>query len=236
MKNTLYINGLKPPLKWAGGKRWLVPHLQPLWEPYSHRRLVEPLCGGLAVTLALMPEKALLNGINTHLINFFRWLQKGLYIDIPLENKEEFYYSHRERFNTLIEEGKKESKEAAALFYYLNRTGYNSLCRFNQKDRFNVPFGRNKKINYIRDYEKYREVFKRWGFACTDFEELVLNDDDFIYADLPYCGAMSKKRWDCTDNSCCTAFAKLFKSCFFIQAIAPLLTRSSASSSSIVLE
>ncbi len=186
MKNTLYINGLKPPLKWAGGKRWLVPHLKPLWEPYSQRRLVEPLCGGLAVTLGLMSEKALLNDINTHLINFFRWVQKGLYIEIPLENKEEFYYSHRERFNTLIEEGKKESKEAAELFYYLNHTGYNGLCRFNQKDRFNVPFGRYKKINYTRDYEKYREVFKRWEFTCTDFEELSLRDDDFIYADPPY--------------------------------------------------
>ncbi len=186
MKNTTYAQDLKPPLKWAGGKRWLVPHLRPIWEPYSHRRLVEPLCGGLAVTLALMPEKALLNDINTHLINFFRWVQKGLYIDIPLENNEEFYYSHREHFNTLIEEGEKYSKEAAELFYYLNRTGYNGLCRFNQKDKFNVPFGRYKKINYIRDYEQYREVFKRWEFSCSDFEELTLNNDDFIYADPPY--------------------------------------------------
>ena len=186
MKSTLYRHGLKPPLKWAGGKRWLVPHLKPIWKLYSQRRLVEPLCGGLAVTLGLMPEKALLNDVNTHLINFFRWVQKGLYIDIPLENKEEFYYSHRERFNTLIEEGLQNSKEAAELFYYLNRTGYNGLCRFNQKDKFNVPFGRYKKINYTRDYEQYREVFKRWDFTCTDFEELSLKDDDFIYADPPY--------------------------------------------------
>jgi hypothetical protein len=44
--------GLRPPLKWAGGKRWLVPHLKKLWAPHDHRRLVEPLCGGLAVTWA----------------------------------------------------------------------------------------------------------------------------------------------------------------------------------------
>ncbi|MGM0653306.1 MAG: DNA adenine methylase [Bacillota bacterium] len=186
MKNILYANNLKPPLKWAGGKRWLVPHLMPIWEPYSHCRLVEPLCGGLAVTLGLMPEKALLNDINIHLLNFFKWVQKGLHIDIPLENKEEFYYSHRERFNTLIEEGNMNSKEAAGLFYYLNRTGFNGLCRFNQKDRFNVPFGRYKNINYIRNYDQYREVFKHWEFTCTDFEELPLKDGDFIYADPPY--------------------------------------------------
>jgi len=82
MRNSTYAYALKPPLKWAGGKRWLVPHLLPLWEPYKHRRLAEPLCGGLAVTLALLPQKALLNDVNTLLINFFRWLQKGFQIDL----------------------------------------------------------------------------------------------------------------------------------------------------------
>src|SRR5687767_8975108 len=50
---------LRPPLKWAGGKRWQVPHLQPLWQPHRDRRLVEPFCGGLAVTLSFMPLNAL---------------------------------------------------------------------------------------------------------------------------------------------------------------------------------
>ena len=186
MTKTIYAHGLKPPLKWAGGKRWLVPHLKPLWEPYSHRRLVEPLCGGLAVTLGLMPEKALLNDINPHLINFFKWIQKGLTIEIPLENDENFYYAHRERFNELVKEGKENTKEAAELFYYLNRTGYNGLCRFNQKGLFNVPFGRYKTINYIRDYEAYRKLFQQWEFTCQDFEQLSLKEDDFVYADPPY--------------------------------------------------
>src|SRR5581483_7002706 len=66
---------IRPPLKWAGGKRWQVPHLKPLWESHSHRRLVEPFCGGLAVTLGLMPERALLNDANPHLINFYSWLR-----------------------------------------------------------------------------------------------------------------------------------------------------------------
>jgi DNA adenine methylase len=66
----LEATNLKPPLKWAGGKRWLVPHLRPLWEPFANRRLVEPFCGGLAVALGLMPDRALLNDRNPHLINF----------------------------------------------------------------------------------------------------------------------------------------------------------------------
>src|ERR1019366_7220989 len=62
---------VRPPLKWAGGKRWQVPHLVSLWQSNAHRRLVEPFCGGLAVTLGLMPDRALLNDINPHLINFY---------------------------------------------------------------------------------------------------------------------------------------------------------------------
>ena len=65
-----------PPLKWAGGKRWLIPHIQAYWEKHSDRRLVEPFCGGLAVALGLTPEKALLNDINAPLMNFYAWLKR----------------------------------------------------------------------------------------------------------------------------------------------------------------
>ena len=186
MKNTIYAHGLKPPLKWAGGKRWLLPHLRPLWEPYRDKKLVEPLCGGLAVALGLLPTKALLNDVNPHLINFFRWLQKGLQIDLKMENDKTLYYDHRNRFNELIKDGKEKVKEAAELFYYLNRTGYNGLCRFNQSGVYNVPFGSYKKINYIRDYQPYKKTFSSWIFSCKEFERLKLEADDFIYADPPY--------------------------------------------------
>jgi hypothetical protein len=114
---------LRPPLEWAGGKRWLVPHLRPLWESYRGRRLLEPFCGGLTVTLGLAPERALLNDVNPHLINFYRWLQRGLAIGIRMRNDAETYYAHRDSFNRLLREGKQDSREAAELFYYLNRTG-----------------------------------------------------------------------------------------------------------------
>ena len=91
---------LAPPLKWAGGKRWQVPLLEPLWRPHAHRRLVEPFCGGLAVTLGLQPQRALLNDVNPHVINFYRWLQRGLRIDLPLENDEELYLRAPRRAST----------------------------------------------------------------------------------------------------------------------------------------
>ena len=177
---------LKPPLKWAGGKRWLVPHLRPLWAGHHHRRLVEPLGGGLAATLGLLPERALLNDINPHASNFYRWLRQGLVSTIPMENDEQLYYRHRRWFNQLILDGQTESREAAELFYYLNRTCYNGLCRFNRRGEFNVPFGRYKSINYTTDFTFYRDVFARWEFSAGDFDRVALQPDDFVYADPPY--------------------------------------------------
>lgn len=177
---------LKPPLKWAGGKRWLVPHLRPLWAPLRDRRLVEPFCGGLAVTLDLLPDRALLGDINPHPVNFYRWLQRGLVATIPMRNDAALYYAHRERFNRLIAEGGQGSREAAELFYYLNRTGYNGLCRFNRRGGYNVPFGRYRGIGYTTDFSAYAPLFARWEFVSGDFAALPLDPDDVIYADPPY--------------------------------------------------
>jgi DNA adenine methylase len=176
----------RPPLKWAGGKRWQVPHLEPLWRPHQQRRLVEPFCGGLAVALGLSPARALLNDRNPHLINFYRWLQRGLAIDLRMANDERLFYRHRDRFNALLAEGKGESADAAALFYYLNRTGYNGLCRFNSRGGFNVPFGRYARIGYVRDFSEYRTALGGWTFMTGDLDAVPIHRTDFVYADPPY--------------------------------------------------
>jgi DNA adenine methylase len=176
----------RPPLKWAGGKRWQVPTLLPLWQPHARRRLVEPFCGGLAVALGLMPSRAVLNDANPHLINFYQWLQRGLQTDLEMVNSEKAYYRHRVRFNALLASGRGESAEAAALFYYLNRTGYNGLCRFSNTGRFNVPFGRYTRLNYTSDFGDYRDLLAPWTFTCGDVEAVGVERGDFVYADPPY--------------------------------------------------
>src|SRR5262245_40035916 len=90
-------NTLAPPLKWAGGKRWPVPHLRDVWTAHADRRLVEPFCGGLAVALGLGPRRALLNDANPHLVNFYRWLKRGLVVDLPMANERAMFYRHRSR-------------------------------------------------------------------------------------------------------------------------------------------
>src|SRR3989442_4784519 len=185
-KQTKGRGPIAPPLKWAGGKRWQVPYLRPYWELNQHRRLVEPFCGGLAVTLGLMPESALLNDINPHLINFYNWVKKGLIINLAMKKSEARYYTYRKQFNHLLETSQGESIDTASLFYYLNRTGYNGLCRFNSSGEFNVPFGRYKRIGYVRNFSAYRRTLAAWEFLAGDFAAAPIAPDRFFYAHPPY--------------------------------------------------
>lgn len=174
-----------PPLKWAGGKRWQVPIVKRYWDAHASRRLVEPFCGGLAIALGLAPARALLNDVNPHLINFYRWVQRGL-VPPPLRRSEREYYVRRRRFNALIAAGRADTAEAAGLFYFLNRLGYNGLCRFNQTGEFNVPFGRHKSIQYRADFAEYAAPLAAWTFTSGTFDAMDLEPSDFVYADPPY--------------------------------------------------
>ena len=180
------VNELAPALKWAGGKRWLVPLLQDLYRPHVNKRLVEPFVGGLAVSLGLRPTKALLNDINKHLIAFYRNLQHGLVLPNDFLNESSYYYAARSRFNSLVSSGNHESKEASELFYYLNRTCYNGLCRFNLSGFYNVPFGRYKNLKYRANLLEYVDVLKPYEFSACHFGEITTGPDDFVYADPPY--------------------------------------------------
>lgn len=180
---------MRPLLKWAGGKRWLVPVLQGIWqhnEAHTETKLVEPFAGGLAVVLGLNPNSALLNDVNVHLINFYQHVRKGLVIPQRLHNKAEFYYSMRDQFNDLIANNQHKTPQAAIMFYYLMRTGFNGLCRFNSSGAFNVPFGQHASIKYKPDFLEYKAVLKAWQFKHGDFDKLNLQGDEFIYADPPY--------------------------------------------------
>ncbi len=138
------------------------------------------------MALGLRPDRALLNDINPHLINFYDWLKRGLSLDIHLEHDSRVFYAHRARFNALLKDGEIGSREAASLFYYLNRTGYNGLCRFNSRGEFNVPFGKYKRVRYVDNFSAYAGVLSSWTFSVGDFQRLPLDATDFIYADPPF--------------------------------------------------
>ena len=178
---------IKPCLKWAGGKSSLLPVLASLYASHRGKRLVEPFCGALNVSLGLRPARALLNDQNPHLINFWKWVQLGdCRVTMRFDNDERRYYLCRAKFNLLVKQGLTTSPEAAQLFYYLNRTGFNGLCRFNAKGEFNVPKGSYTSIQYIRDFSPWAEALRRWDLVTVDFESITLKPDDWVYCDPPY--------------------------------------------------
>ncbi len=176
-------------LKWAGGKRWIVPLLAPVMKKYESYQFVELFAGGAAVSFSLELKRVLLNDKNPHLMNFYRQIQRGVNIfsvGITFENDKEVFYENRKMFNELVAQKKENTPEAAALFYYLNKTAYNGLMRFNSKGFFNTPFGKYKSINYTFDVESYAELFKKWKFTNEDFEKVKIPKKAVVYADPPY--------------------------------------------------
>lgn len=142
------------------------------------------------MALGLRPQRAWLNDVNPHLVSFYQYVQQGvdlLATGVTFENNRTHYDAARARFNQLIEAGQANSAEAAALFYYLNRTGFNGLCRFNRRGFYNVPFGRYAHIGYQARWEAYRlAMTPDWTFTCGDFEALEVEASDWVYADPPY--------------------------------------------------
>jgi DNA adenine methylase len=185
---------VSPVLKWAGGKRHLAPKIKEVFDAYlvsvPEARLVDPFCGGFSVPFGVKPEKCLASDANPHLMNLYRWLQAGLTWDedtgIRFENSSEAFYENRTKFNTLCASREFWTREGALLFYYLNKTGFNGLCRFNKSGYFNVPFGSYKNINYCKDLTVYRDSLEGWDLFYGDFATLPLKPTDFIYADPPY--------------------------------------------------
>lgn len=193
---------ISPLVKWAGGKSWQIPLIRPMWTPYRRRRYVEPFAGGLAMAFALAPLKALVNDSNEHLMNLYLRVSEGVgwtchTPDVVMQHTSKRFYQNRARFNKISTLKKQfirsaaEADEAAMLFYYLNRSCFNGLCRFNRSGEFNVPFGRYKTVNYDTITPQHGLLLAKWQLRSGDFELLVLEKGDFIYADPPYDGGFS---------------------------------------------
>ncbi|MHA7840976.1 MAG: Dam family site-specific DNA-(adenine-N6)-methyltransferase [Gammaproteobacteria bacterium] len=180
----------RAPLKWAGGKSRLLPHLLKLLPP--GKQLKEPFLGSGVVFLNTTYPRYTLNDTNPHLINFYEHVktQGPVFIDAARyyftarTNQEKNYYKKRQQFNTST-----DPLEKALLFLYLNRHGYNGLCRYNQKGEYNVPFGRYHKP-YFPEKELYyfHKKAQNARFTCYDFTVTLqrCRAGDVVYCDPPY--------------------------------------------------
>lgn len=182
----------KPFLKWAGGKAKLVPFIELHLPSAERKRLVEPFAGSGAVSFGIEFDSYLLADTNADLINLFQSLksEKQSFIDyvqsffVADNNQEERFYELRTQFNQ-----SQDKLERSALFMYLNRHGYNGLCRYNRSGGFNVPFGRYKTVYFPEDEMNYFiERSDRVELLHGDFEAAFskVTSDDLVYCDPPY--------------------------------------------------
>ncbi len=187
---------VKPFLKWAGGKRQIVPLIENnLPKNYNYQTYYEPFIGGGALLFTLQPKKAVINDSNAELINCYTVVRNSvdeLIDNLKIhKNNEDYYYGIRDwdREESFQD---RTPVERASRIIFLNKTCYNGLFRVNSQGQFNVPFGKYKNPN-ILDLAVLKAVSKYLNdnqitIFNLDFQD-VLKDakkGDFVYLDPPY--------------------------------------------------
>jgi DNA adenine methylase len=181
----------RPFLKWAGAKTKLLPTIRAA-APRGAVRFIEPFVGSGAVALNLAHERNLIADANPDLIALYAvlkaegeaFIESCAPLFTPETNTAATFYALRDEFNTSSNAPRK-----AALFVYLNRHGYNGLCRYNNKGKFNAPFGRYDGPRLPRERMKAFSLFlQRCDLRHADFREIfhAAGPGDFVYCDPPY--------------------------------------------------
>ncbi|OPZ93185.1 MAG: Modification methylase DpnIIA [Firmicutes bacterium ADurb.Bin419] len=202
---------MNPLIKYRGGKSNEIPHFIK-YVPETFSRYIEPFVGGGALFFYLQPQTAIINDVNTRLYDFYKEVKEEyskvriqldrlqeiyeknqadyerLKKQYPLErveNKnEELYYTLRDAFNH-----KTKSKYLdSVLYFFINKTAYSGMIRYNAKGEYNVPFGRYKNFNTGLITDEHYELLKRTEIYNKDYSEIfnMANDQDFIFLDPPY--------------------------------------------------
>lgn len=202
---------MKPMLKYRGGKTKEIPNIM-YYVPQFYGRYIEPFVGGGALYFYLEPREAIINDINKQLINFYKGVRdyfprlrkeldeiealyeinrrdyevlKAKMADERVEDKNEvLYYFLRDMFNNKV--SKKYSD--ALLYYFINKTAYSGMIRYNASGDFNVPYGRYKHLSTKQVSFSHCELLKRTEILNADYSEIfnICKDDDFVFLDPPY--------------------------------------------------
>ena len=179
---------MKPLFKWSGGKsdeiKFFKQHIPENYDTY-----LEPFVGGGSVLFHLEPQKSAISDLHKELIDFYQTIKDGKINEIydfmsNLENDEITYYQVRDEW---VPETQLDS---AIKFYYLRKTCFRGMLRYNRQGKFNIPYGRYKTYNFdILKEQKYTEILKNTDIFNTDFTYIFENYDDennFMFLDPPY--------------------------------------------------
>ena len=180
----------RPFVKWAGGKRTLIPDIAQRLPPDGFNVYWEPFMGGGAVFFALDSQigVAQLSDVNAELALTYQVVRNdpdGL-ISLLEQHTERHGKTYYKRVRGV--RGKPTSLEVAARFIYLNKTCFNGLYRVNKKGQFNVPIGsyQNPKICDAENIRNASEVLSKAAIRFGDFQKIAPGSGDFVYADPPY--------------------------------------------------
>lgn len=177
-------------LKWAGGKYSLSDVIGTMLP--KGRRLIEPFVGAGSIFLNSDYDHYILNDINEDLINLYKILQTqpqdfirdAATFFVPEKNQSDVYYQLRKEFNE-----SKDSYFRSLVFLYMNRHGYNGLCRYNKSGGYNVPFGKYKRPYFPEaELNYFAEKSLKATFVCEGYRQTFkrANSGDVIYCDPPY--------------------------------------------------
>lgn len=189
-------SSIAPFVKWAGGKRQLIPQIRERM-PKQFNNYYEPFVGGGAVIFELLPENAVINDINRALINAYQmicehpqeFLQEIKRLDAEMwEDGKEYYYSMREHYNDKLMK-EEFDVELAALFVFINKHCFNGLYRVNGKGLFNVPYNNSRRSSVDeQSIMEISEYLRNVTIISGDFEAACegAGAGDFVFIDSPY--------------------------------------------------
>ena len=202
---------MKPILKYRGGKSKEIPFLMP-YIPQYEGRYFEPFFGGGAMYFHIEPERAVINDINTKLMDFYRAVQQNYqHLSKELAMIEEIYSNNRADYEALKQQhpdervvdknealyynmrdmynGLKEPRYSdAALYYFINKTSYSGMIRYNTKGEYNVPYGRYKHLNTSLLSEHHHYLLLNTDIYNSDYKNIfdLTENNDFVFLDPPY--------------------------------------------------
>lgn len=202
---------MKPIIKYRGGKSKEIPLLVPYIPKFSGR-YIEPFLGGGAMYFYLEPSNAIVNDINNKLMTFYKGVQQN-YLELKRElseiekiytinrsafevlkkrhpeervtdGNETLYYFLRDMYNDLIP----PSYSSAALYYFINKTAYSGMIRYNSKGEYNVPYGRYRNFNTGLITDAHHKLLANTKIFTGDYSHIfeMANKNDFIFLDPPY--------------------------------------------------
>jgi len=181
-------------IKWAGGKRQLIPQLKKYF-PSKIERYFEPFVGGGGIAFYIIenykPKSVYLSDSNEELINAYNVTKSS--VNSLIERLEHYKKSHSKSFYYAIRSQDPKALspiERATRFIYLNKTCYNGLYRVNSKNEFNVPMGSYKtpKIYNEEELKNISNLLKNSKIETKDFYQIKdkVKKGDFVYFDPPY--------------------------------------------------